>query len=93
MYFLVKDVPDIEQFVRSEKSQNKSSPNFSNFCPGFCPEFLSEFSPNFLRSFRASFCGNGDQKNFTKNPRRFSMQIPRQIRKKYSQIFSGEDAK
>ena len=29
---------------RSEKLQNESSPNFSNFCPGFCPEFWSEFS-------------------------------------------------
>ena len=37
--------------IRSEKSQNKSSPNFSNFCPGFCPEFLSEFSPNFFSCF------------------------------------------
>ena len=28
--------------VRSEKSQNESSPNFSNFCPRFCPEFCWE---------------------------------------------------
>ena len=64
--------------VRSEKPQNESSPNFSNFRPEFCPEFCSEFYPNFfLRSFRASFMGNGNQKKFTKNPHHLSMQ-PRQ---------------
>ena len=37
--------------IRSEKLQNESSPNFSNFGPEFC----LEFSPNFPRIFRASF--------------------------------------
>ena len=62
--------------VRSEKSQNKSSPIFfSNFCPGFCPEFCSEFSPIFVNSFRASFRGERRlEKKITKNPLHFSMQ-------------------
>ena len=60
--------------VRSEKLQNESFPNFSNFRPEFCPEFCSEFSPNFSRTFRASFLGDRDQKKFTKNPRHFSIQ-------------------
>ena len=47
----------IVRFVRSEKLQNESSPNFSNFGPGFCPEFCSEYSPKFSRIFRASFRG------------------------------------
>ena len=43
--------------IRSEKLQNESFPNFSNFRPEFCPEFCSEFFPNFSRTFRASFRG------------------------------------
>ena len=43
------------RFLRSEKLQNESSQNFSNFRPEFRPEFCSEFSPNFSRSFCASF--------------------------------------
>ena len=40
--------------LRSEKLQNKVSPNFSNVHPDFCTEFLSDFHPfSFLRSFRA----------------------------------------
>ena len=78
----------IRRFVRSGKSQSESSPNFSNFCPEFCPEFLSEFSPNFLRSFRASFRGKRrPDKNSPKIPAMFECKIPRQIRKKNSQMF------
>ena len=47
----------VRHLIRSEKLQNESFPNFSNFYPEFCPEFCSEFSPNILRSFRASFRG------------------------------------
>ena len=55
--------------LRSEKLQNESSPNFSNFCPGFCPEFFSEFSPNFSRIYRASFRGDTEtRKNSPKIP-------------------------
>ena len=45
----------ISNSVRSEKLQNESSPNFSNFRPGFSPEFSSELSPKFSRIFRALF--------------------------------------
>ena len=34
-------------YVRSEKLENESSPNSSNFRPEFCSEFCSEFSPEF----------------------------------------------
>ena len=56
--------------IRSEKLQNESSPNFSNFRPEFCPECCSEFSPNF--SCFVSW-GTETRKKFTKNPRHFSM--------------------
>ena len=63
--------------VGLEKSQNESSPNFSNFCPEFCPEFLSEFSPNFLRSFRASFRGTRrPEKIHQKSPPFFNAKFP-----------------
>ena len=80
-------------FIRSEKSQNESSPNFSNFCPGFCPEFLSEFSPNFWRSFCASFRGKQRPEKIHQKSPHFSMQNSQANAKKYSQNFSGEDAK
>ena len=80
--------------VRSEKSQNESSPNFSNFCPGFCPEFLSEISRFFFWGFFVlCFVGNGDQKKITKNPRYFSMQNSQANTEKKSQNVSGEEAR
>ena len=82
------------QNLRSEKLQNESSPNFSNFRPEFCPEFCSEFSPNFSRSFCALFRGGTEtRKNSPKIPVFFQCQIPRQTRKKYSQNVSGGLAK
>ena len=65
----------MDQNIRSEKLQNESSPNFSNFHPGVCPEFRSEFSPKFSGVFVLRFVGNGDQKKFTKNPRHFQCKI------------------
>ena len=52
------------------KVAERKFPKFSNSRPESCPKF----SLKILRSFRASFRGNGDQKKFTKNPRRLSMQ-------------------
>ena len=64
-------------FVGSEKLQNESSPNFSNFRPEFCPEFCSEFSPNFSRTFRASFCGRRrPEKIHQKYPPFFNAKLP-----------------
>ena len=63
--------------LRSEKLQNESSPNFSNFRPEFCPEFCSEFSPNFVRSFRASFRGKRrPEKIHQKSPPFFNAKFP-----------------
>ena len=63
----------------------------------FVPNFAPNFAPNFPRIFRGLFVlrlvGDGDQKQFTKNPRHFSMQNSQANTKKYSQNSSGEQAK
>ena len=66
------------QNVRSEKLQNESFPNFSNFRPEFCPEFCSEFSPNFSRTFRASVRGRRrpDKNSQKKSPPFFNTKFP-----------------
>ena len=57
-----------------ESRRTKVSRIFRIFLPNFAPNF----APNFPRIFRGlfvlRFVGDGDQKKFTKNPRRFSMQ-------------------
>ena len=54
----------------------------------FVPDFAPNVAPNFLRIFRGlfvlRFVGDGDQKNFTKNPRHFSMQNSQATSKKKS---------
>ena len=75
-------------FVRSEKLQNESFPNFSIFRPEFCPEFFPEFSPNFLRSFRASFCGRRrPEKIHQKSPPFFNAKFPGKFEEKIHKIF------
>ena len=67
----------LTKLFRSEKLQNESSPNFSNFRPEFCPEFCSEFSPNFSRIFRASFRGKRrPEKIHQKSPPFFNAKFP-----------------
>ena len=80
----------ISNFLRSEKLQNESFPNFSNFRPEFCPEF----SPNLSRTFRASFRGRRRPEKIHQKslPAIFQRKIRRQTRKKYSQNSSGEQA-
>ena len=75
----------------SEKPQNGSSPNFSNFRPEVCAQFCSEFSPNFLRSSRASSRGKRrPETNSPKIPGIFQCKIPRQTRtKKILKCFLG----
>ena len=76
------------KIVRSEKSQNESSPNFSNVCPGFYPGFLSEFFPNFLRIFRASFRGKRrPEKIHQKSPPFFNAKFPGKYGKKIHKMF------
>ena len=75
-------------FVRSEKLQNESSPNFSNFRPEFCPEFCSEFSPNFSGSFRASFRGKRrPEKIHQKSPPFFNTKFPGKHEKNIHKMF------
>ena len=62
------------KFLGQKSCRTKVSRIFRIFVPNFAPNF----APNFPRIFRGlfvlRFVGNGDQKKFTKNPRRFSMQ-------------------
>ena len=74
-------------FFRSEKLQNESSPNFSNFRPEFCPEFCPEFSPKFL-SFRASSCRKRRlEKIHQKSPQFFDAKLPGKFEEKIHNIF------
>ena len=74
----------VSRYIRSEKSQNESSPNFSNFRPEFC----SEFSPIFLRSFRASFRGKRRPEKFhQKSPPFFNANFPGKYEKIFTKIF------
>ena len=78
----------MEKIVRRQKSQNESSPNFSNFRPEFCPEFCSEFSPNFLRSFRASFPGKWrPERIHRKSPTFFNAKFPGKYEKDIHKMF------
>ena len=80
-------------FLGQESRRTKVSRIFRIFVPNFTPNF----APNFPRIFRGlfvlRFVGDGDQKKFTKNPRHFSMQNSQANMKKYSQNYSGEQAK
>ena len=72
----------------SEKWQNESSPNFSNFCPEFPPEFCSEFSPNFSRSFRALFPRKRrPEKIHQKSPPFFNAKFPGNYEKNIHKMF------
>ena len=76
------------QTVRSEKWQNESFPNFSNFRPEFCPEFCSEFFPNFSRTFRASFRGRRrTEKIHQKSLPFFNAEFPSKHGKNIHKIF------
>ena len=80
--------PRIVVFVRSEKLQIESFPNFSNFRPEFCPEFCSEFSPNFSRTFCASFRGRRRPgKIHQKSPPFFNAKFPGKHEKIFTKFF------
>ena len=77
MIFQGPRFPTSSSSLRSEKLQNESFPNFSNFRPEFCPEFCSEFSPKFSRTFRASFHGRRrPEKIHQKSPLLFNAKFP-----------------
>ena len=84
---IAADVPS--DYLRSEKSQNEGSPNFSNCCPEFCLEFLSAFSPKILRSLRASFRGKRrPAKIRQKSPPFFNAKFPGKYeKKKFTRFF------
>ena len=74
-----RDIPEIPcaQKVRSEKWQNESSPNFSNFCPQIC-----------LRNFRASFPRKRrPEKIHQKSPPFFNAKFPGKYEKIFTKCF------
>ena len=64
------------RLIRSEKWQNESSPNFSNFCPEFPPEFSQAFSCFVSQEARTR------KKKSPKIPALFQCKFPRQIHAK-----------
>ena len=68
-------------FLRLEKLQNESSPNF--YFSSLSPEVCSKIS----RSFRASFCGKQRPQEIHQNPRHFSVQNSQANSKKKSTKF------
>ena len=66
---------------------------FQFFLPDFAPNFAPNF-PEFFKDFSCFVsCETETRKNSPKIPAIFQCKIPRQIRKRYSQKFSGEQAK
>ena len=93
-YGLGERVDCCDNHVRSEKLQNESSPNFSNFRPGVCPEFCSEFSPIFSWIFRALFRGKRrPEKIHQKSPPFFNAKFPGKHEENIHKKVSGEQAK
>ena len=81
------------RFVRSEKLQNESSPNFSDFRPKFAPNFAPNFPQIFRGRFVLRFLGTETRRKFTTNPRHFSMQNSQaNSKKKSTKKLSGERA-
>ena len=75
-------------FIRSEKLQNESSLNFSNFRPEVCPEFRSEFPRIFRGGFVLRYLGNGDYKKIhQKSPPFFNAKCPGDYEKKITKCF------
>ena len=71
-----------ERILRSQKLQNESFPNFSNFHPDFCPESCSEFSLKFLEDFSCFISWETETiTNSPKIPAIFQCKIPRQTTK------------
>ena len=70
-------------FIRSEKLQNESALDFSNFYPEFCTELCSESFPNFRGLFVLCFLRNGDQKS----PPYFNAKSPGKCEEKNTKVF------
>ena len=80
----------LRRFIRSEKLQNESSPNFFEFSSRILPRILLRI---FLRSFRASFRGKRrPDKIHQKSPPFFNVKFPGKLERKNPQKFSGERA-
>ena len=74
-------------FVRPEKLQNESSPNFSNFRPEFCPRILLRIFPEYFEDFSCFVSWETEtRKNSPKIPAIFQCKIPRQTRKNIHKI-------
>ena len=83
--------PKRTETLGQETCRTKVSRVFRIFVPNFAPNF-APFFPRFFfwGVFVLRFVGDGDQKKFTKNPRRFSMQNSRANTKKiFTKFFWG----
>ena len=81
-------------FVRSEEVQNEKAPNFYNFRPEFCSEKCSAWMfPDFFEDFSCFVSFETETMENSPNiPAISQCQIPRQIQRKNSEKFSGEQA-
>ena len=81
------------QIVRSEKSQNESSPNFSNFCPEFLPRISLRNFPEFFEEFSCFVSWERrPEKIHQKSPPFFNAKFPGKYENNIHN-FSGEQAK
>ena len=76
------------QLLRSEKLQNESFPNFSNFRPEFCPEFLLRIFPEFFEEFSCFASRETEaRKNSPKIPPFFNAKFPGKFEEKIHKMF------
>ena len=74
--------------VRSEKLQNESFPNFSNFRPEFCPEFLLRIFPEFFEDFSCFASWETEtSKNSPKSPPFFNVNCQANTKKIFTKFF------
>ena len=75
------------RFIRSEKSQNKSSPNFANFRPEFCSRILLRIFPEFFEEFSCFILWETEtRKNSPKIPAIFQCKFPGKFEEKIHKI-------
>ena len=73
--------------ARSEKLQNESFPNFSDFRPEFYSESCSEFPPNFWGFFVLRFVGTETRKSHQKSPPFFNAKFSGKFEEKIHKRF------
>ena len=83
----------LDKFL-GQKSRRTKVPRIFKFSSRILPRILLRMFPEFFEEFSCFVSWETEtRKNSPKIPAIFQCKIPRQIRKKYSQNFSGEEAK